>query len=156
MRWRLRNFLLPAVLVLLALMWGCREDEDTGICMDCAEISSFTFLSYNNVALSTDVNAVIGSDRVITVHFPANTNLTSLIPNFIHTGKEVLIGNRVQVSGRTICDFSKPVQYMVVALDGSSAEYTVIATKDPSTDNTLTFFGLKKPTIRVCLPISPL
>ncbi len=144
MRWRLRNFLLPAVLVLLALMWGCREDEDTGICTDCAEISSFTFLSYNNVALSTDVNAVIGSDRVITVHFPANTNLTSLIPNFIHTGKEVLIGNRVQVSGQTICDFSKPVKYMVVALDGSSAEYTVIATKDPSTDNTLTFFGLKK------------
>ena len=46
-------------------------------------------------------------------------------PTFKTSGKAVRVGSKVQVSGKTANDFTKPVMYTVVAADGSKADYTV-------------------------------
>ncbi len=92
--------------MMTLFLWSCQKDPESDLCTDCAEMTTFTFLAYNNNNLTADVAGTIGSDRTITVRFPAKTNLTALVPNFIHTGAEVLSDNQPQVSGRTIRDFS--------------------------------------------------
>lgn len=61
----------------------------------------------------------------ITVTVAGNTNLTSLIANFTHTGLSVKIGNTVQTSGSTSNNFKYTVNYTVYAQDGTSKAYTV-------------------------------
>ncbi len=136
--WRL---LLCGVLLFAA---GCREKDEPGDCRDCAQITTFTLMAYNNPSLTADVSGVIGADHTIMLDLPPKTNIKAMIPNFTFEGKEVVFGDKPLVSGSTILDLSQPLQISVVSLSGSRLTYTIKATLQPSSDNTLLSFGLKK------------
>jgi hypothetical protein len=63
--------------------------------------------------------------RIVRSRVPAGTNLSSLVAEFSTTGAFIRVGGTVQESGKTANDFTAPVEYEVVAEDGSSVVYTV-------------------------------
>ena len=81
------------------------------------DITSFSIVSPAATGVISGTN--------ITVTVAGNTNLTSLIANFTHTGSSVKIGNATQTSGSTSNNFKYTVVYTVYAQDGTSKAYTV-------------------------------
>ena len=72
------------------------------------------------------------SNTNISVTVPYGTDLKGLIAEFTISGTKVQVNGIDQVSTQTPNDFSKPVKYTVVAADGSTKDYTVIAIVAPS------------------------
>ena len=87
---------------------------------DDNEIKSFT--------LSGKSCKISGNKITLTVE--SGTNITGLIAKFeIHEKAAIYVGGKLQESGVTRNDFSKPVTYEVVAETGDVREYTVTVTK---------------------------
>lgn len=63
--------------------------------------------------------------RIVRARVPAGTDLTALIAEFSTTGASVRVAGVVQESGITGNDFTAPVEYEVIAEDGSKALYSV-------------------------------
>ena len=61
----------------------------------------------------------------ILVVLPEGSGVTSLIAKFTTTGVSVKIGSNLQVSGKTVNDFTNPVVYTVIADDGTIQKYLV-------------------------------
>jgi hypothetical protein len=84
---------------------------------------SFTSFSFQ----SPGAAAVIDEGRwIVHARVADGTELSSLIAVFTTTGACVRVAGKVQESGVTVNDFSSPVEYEVVAEDGSSCRYTVL------------------------------
>lgn len=75
---------------------------------------------------------------------PFGTNLADLIATFSTTGKTVAVNSRLQKSAETHNYFENPLEYEVMAEDGSKATYEMIVTvpkelfsciNDPVTSN---------------------
>jgi Regulator of chromosome condensation (RCC1) repeat len=66
-------------------------------------------------------------EKTITVDLAASlfSGIDALPAVFKTNGKSVRVGAKVQVSGKTVNDFTKPVVYTVTAADGSTQDYTV-------------------------------
>jgi hypothetical protein len=77
---------------------------------------------------SADTGIINESAKTIVLHVTDGTNLKALIANFTTTGKSVLVGPILQVSGVSSNDFSSPVIYTVKAADNSVVNYTVTVT----------------------------
>nr|MBP9743488.1 hypothetical protein [Burkholderiales bacterium] len=76
-------------------------------------------------AYSLNGHAGIISGNTITVAMPYGTDATNLTATFSTTGTAVIVDGTLQTSGTTINDFSSSVVYTVVALDGTTTNYTV-------------------------------
>jgi hypothetical protein len=63
--------------------------------------------------------------RVVHARVADGVGLSSLVAVFSTTGAAVRVEGRLQESGSTANDFTNPVEYEVIAEDGSSAVYTV-------------------------------
>jgi hypothetical protein len=70
-------------------------------------------------------SAIDEAQRVVHARVAEGTDLSSLVAVFSTTGASVRVAGRPQESGVTANDFTAPVEYEVVAEDGSSAIYTV-------------------------------
>ena len=103
------------------------------------EITAFSFLASDNVALAVDVVATIDGTS-ITATVPSGTDRTALVAGFSTTGVSVRVGKTPQVSGVTANDFSTAVTYTVEAEDGSTQDYTVTVT-DASSAKEITAFS---------------
>lgn len=104
--------------------------------------------------LNTEVTSFIDeANKVITLKVPGGTNVKALVPTFTITGTSLMtnaqssflwsvpgsIPHRTfnipvtipvkQVSGKTVQDFTNPVQYDVIAADLSTSTYTVTVLK---------------------------
>ncbi|HTZ51964.1 MAG TPA: hypothetical protein VMF68_09915, partial [Spirochaetia bacterium] len=80
------------------------------------EITAFTVAGVDGVI----------DDKTITVELPGLfTRVDGLVATFTTTGKSLKVGPKVQVSGKTPNDFTKPVTYTVAAADGTTDSYTV-------------------------------
>jgi hypothetical protein len=84
-------------------------------------ITTFSFATSDNPGLTTVVVGVIMTDT-IRVLFPTGTALTSLKPTIIYNGKSV------SPASKESRNFSSTVQYTVTAEDGSTKNYSVLAT----------------------------
>ncbi len=84
-------------------------------------------------AVTGTINA---SSHTVAVFVPFGTSLGSLVPVFtVSEGARVEVSGIPQVSGTTAHSFSSPVQYTIIAEDGSTAYYLVEATiGTPSAD----------------------
>nr|WP_305120963.1 S-layer homology domain-containing protein [Saccharibacillus sp. JS10] len=93
-----------------------------------AQSPSKQALGFQFVALSPIVNGVINEeDKTITATVPYGTDLTALVPAFLHSGASVSPANG------TPQNFTSPIDYTVTALDGSKVIYTVtVKTEEPS------------------------
>lgn len=93
---------------------------------DAKEITRFT------------VNGVDGTitGTSIALQLPSGTALTNLVPTIVHTGAAVTPASGVPK------DFSNPVTYTVIAVDGSTQAYTVTITTSGSDAKDITRFTL--------------
>ena len=80
--------------------------------------------------------------KTIALTLPFGTSVTSLVATFSITGASVTVNDVVQMSSITSNDFTSPVSYLVVAVDGSSTIYTVIVTVATSGAKALTSYSL--------------
>ena len=71
-----------------------------------------------------DAKGVVSEDS-ISVTVPYGTQLGKLVADYTSNGQSVKVGDTLQVSGTTVNDFSKSVEYTVTAQDGSIKKYTV-------------------------------
>ncbi len=83
------------------------------------QLASFSFQCPGYAAVIDE------GQRIVRARVPAGTDLTALIAVFSTTGTSVRVGGTVQESGVTANDFTVPIEYEVVAEDGSSARYSV-------------------------------
>jgi len=112
------KLIFPLYLFLITfLLAGCGADTSTQL------KTSHTMQSFS---ISGFVPGVIDEvNQTITVNMPFGTNRTALVASFTSTGYAVRIGTVDQVSAVTPNDFSSPVNYRVVAEDGTRTTYTV-------------------------------
>jgi cysteine-rich repeat protein len=104
------------------------------------DLTSFAFLSTDNLGLGADVIATInGTSIAATV--PFGTDVTKLVAAFATSGASVTVGGMTQTSGTTANDFTGSVTYTVIAADNSTKAYTVTVTIAPSSANSITSFA---------------
>ena len=88
-------------------------------------LSSFGFLS-------PPVQATITEEtRIISLTVPARTDCASLVAVFVISGPRVTVAGVEQVSGRTVNNFERPVEYVVERADGSTVTYVVRVSVEP-------------------------
>jgi hypothetical protein len=88
------------------------------------ELTSFSFLKEDNPSLTADVAGTISGNNIV-ISLPAGTDLSSLTPAIVHTGISI------DPASGVANDFSSPVEYLVIAEDGSSVKYTIKVTVRP-------------------------
>jgi len=91
-------------------------------------ITSFSFLTANNPALSNDVILEVGANT-IAGRIPENVSVKQLVASFQHEGATVAVASGDQSNGLTANDFTQPVEYRVSKTSGVSKTYSVDVTK---------------------------
>ncbi|OQY36380.1 MAG: hypothetical protein B6229_10270 [Spirochaetaceae bacterium 4572_7] len=88
------------------------------------------FTSFNVQGWEADGVAQIISPT-ITATLPSDADLTQLVIYFTTSpGSSVTVYGRPQVSGRTVNDFTRTVEYMITAENGTTFTYYVDITKE--------------------------
>lgn len=124
------KFLCAAALAALTALTACEKDKKDPVIVPDPELTSFKFeLANNPEAISSDIEGVISGDAV-TVSMMKAADKSRLVATFTaNEGDVVKVGDVVQVSGKTVNDFTNPVDYIVTNSDGSkSALYSVSIT----------------------------
>ena len=119
-------------IMLIASFSSCKKDkkeipeaeQDPIILSDSKSFKSFTFKAFKNPILVNDVVGEIVGDTIYARAF-AGTDITKLTPEFTYEGVKVIIGDSIQQSNSTANNFTKIVNYQVVAEDGSKKNYAV-------------------------------
>jgi hypothetical protein len=122
---------------------GSTVDYTATVAVATSNNKQMTAFGFVSPAVS---GAITESTRTITVSMPFGTSATALVATFIHTGANVLVGSKIQVSGTTANNFSNPVVYRVRAADSSFTDYTVIVTvAAPSPAKAITTYSIASP-----------
>ncbi len=112
------------LLILLAAMALSCRGNITPLSSD-KELLSFSLEKEHNSWLKASVTGVVDGGRIKLVLPQAKSN-ESLVAVFTHNGVGVFVGGVAQESGVTVNDFSKPLEYTVIARDESTQNYTVV------------------------------
>lgn len=86
------------------------------------------------------------AQRTIKGQFPFGTNLSALVATFQTTSEltHVKVQTTLQVSGTTVNNFNNPVNYTMIAEDGSMMDYVVTLTVDPgSPEKEISYFAFE-------------
>lgn len=124
------KFLCAAAIAALTALVSCKKENEDPVIVPDPELTSFKFeLANNPEAISSDIEGVISGDAV-TVSMMKAADKSGLVATFTaNEGDVVKVGDVVQVSGKTVNDFTNPVDYIVTNSDGSkSALYSVSIT----------------------------
>ena len=121
------------VLLLVSFMAGC-GGSDTASQTSAKAITAFT--------VGGATGTVDETAKTIAVTMPFGMNATSAVATFTTTGASVQVGGAVQTSGTTANNFTGPVQYTVVAVDGSTTQYAVTATVAPVSGKAVISYSL--------------
>lgn len=130
------------IFISLSLFLVNCEDEHTEDIQDYFKSFKIEALS-NPTKLSKDISGTI-EGRKITLLLPESLDLGELIVSFEHQGDNVYVGEKLQTSGKTPNDFSKPLIYTVVTKSGARVDYTIEIIKVPDTENTFISFSFLK------------
>ena len=124
------KFLCAAAIAALTALVSCKKENEDPVIVPDPELTSFKFeLANNPEAISSDIEGVISGD-VVTVSMMKAADKSRLVATFTaNEGDVVKVGDVVQVSGKTVNDFTNPVDYIVTNSDGGkSALYSVSIT----------------------------
>lgn len=124
------KFLCAAAIAALTALVSCKKENEDPVIVPDPELTSFKFeLANNPEAISSDIEGVISGDAV-TVSMMKAADKSGLVATFTaNEGDVVKVGDVVQVSGKTVNDFTNPVDYIVTNSDGGkSALYSVSIT----------------------------
>ncbi len=108
------------------LEFGIEKFSTFAIIHMASEFNSYTLPEQTKPAVINYINGTIH------VEVASGTDLTNLIAQFeLSTGAIATVDGKVQVSGETPNDFTKPLIYLVESADGSIKKWTVYVTKEP-------------------------
>lgn len=126
-------------LLLVVFAAGC---GNTGGSVSTFGLTSKAITAYS-IAGSTWVGTGVinESAKIIAVTVPYGTNVTARVATFTTTGKSVKVGTTTQVSGTTTNDFTGTVSYIVTAMDGTTATYSVIVTVAAASSKAISAFS---------------
>ncbi|GAA4806944.1 CotH kinase family protein [Olivibacter ginsenosidimutans] len=112
--------------ISFALLMGCKKDrEQTDIDLSAEhELSSFIFKQVNNPALRMDIDGEIIGDTVF-AHTLVGTDLSTLVPTFVHTGVGVTVEGVEQHSDTSEQNFTQLVHYSIAAENGDTHTYVI-------------------------------
>lgn len=97
-------------------------------------------VSFSFAGLSPVVNAVIDTvNHRISAVMPVYTDITALVPTINISSDRATISPNSNI----VQDFSKPINYVVTAEDGTTQSYTVIVTVTKSSERKITSFVFK-------------
>nr|WP_068892662.1 CotH kinase family protein [Pedobacter panaciterrae] len=112
----------------LVVISSCKKDdkhEDPKVIPKTdKQLKTFRFSAAKNHVLVNDVNGEIVGDTIYARAF-AGTDISKLIPSFTYDGAKVVVGEVTQKSDTTVNDFTRLVNYSVVAEDNTKKTYVV-------------------------------
>ncbi|MCC8036435.1 MAG: CotH kinase family protein [Rikenellaceae bacterium] len=118
---------------------------------DC-RITSFSIKNSANPSLGTNLSFTIDQDaktiEALTIKWITGNDSFEFIPEFTATGQQVRIGSVVQESGVTKNSFIVPLEYTVVAEDGTTETYTV-RFFSPQFNSTIPVIRIEQPDSRI-------
>lgn len=110
-------------LLLMCFAVSCEKEPSLS---NTKEIQQFIIeASLNSDVLKKDIEGVIERNRII-LYVPNEIDVTNLVPSFVYSGNEILVGAQEQISRITANNFSENLVYTVKAENGSKLEYYVI------------------------------
>ena len=138
-----KAFQTICIIAFLLSTYSCEKKESSE-----KSLTGFVFEISKNPNLSYDVYAEIRDDSIL-AKFPSKTDVRNLVATFTHKGIDVTVNGVVQASGVTVNDFSRPVQYTVIAEDHSTKTYIASFTiapemVTPDREQTISKFEIKR------------
>lgn len=123
---------------------SCKGDEPVEEIQ--AEISSFSLIDQESVEYILNIdqeNLAISNDEAL----PNTVEITGMVAKFKTTGENVTlqVDGKVQVSGTTVNDFSKPVVYDVYVSGKKQRSYSVVVKKPEQPTNDFSAFYFTEP-----------
>ena len=112
------------MMFVMTFITACGGGGNTSTSATANKSNTKTFTNFSVVTPNTQ-GIINEASKLITINITEPTDVTKLVAKFSSTGVSVKIGEIPQVSGTTINDFSKPVNYTVIAEDGSTETYRV-------------------------------
>ena len=87
--------------------------------------------------------------RTVSLRVPALTDCASLVAVFVIAGPRVTVAEVEQVSGRTVNNFERPVEYVVECPDGSTVTYVVRVSVEPplGQEKAISIFSFVEPPV---------
>ncbi len=106
-------------------------------------LASNSLLSFS-LALKPELASYTGiiTGNLVNVYLPFGTDITGLTAIFSHDGKKVQVAGADQTSGKTVQNFSNPIQYSVISETGTKQDYTVSVSVSASDSKEIKAFWL--------------
>lgn len=122
---------LAAVIAYATFLFSSCSKQEV-IYTDNLQLTSFSFEPAANEGLQQPIHAVI-EGRSVYIRIPNAIDITKAVPSFTSTSEPMVayVGAKVQESGVTVIDMSKPLAYRFQSPNAMS-EYTVHALKNAS------------------------
>lgn len=129
------------IIFLSALLTSCKDEIADN---ENTRFTSFKIeASVNSDLLSKDIIGKIDGQNII-LEVPDNLDLSKIRASFTFEGKDVLIGNTQQISGRTVNNFTNPITYTIVTQNNFRKDYKVTILKTGVSENSLISFSFLK------------
>jgi len=121
----MKNFLSVLLFVPILILSSCSDDStEFEPAVQSAKINDFYFLQSSNPKMNWDQFAIVEND-IISGRLPLEADIQNMVASFKYDGSEVLVNNKVQISGETANDFTDILNYTVTTTDGKSGQYEV-------------------------------
>ncbi len=121
----MKNILSVLLIIPMMILSSCSDESvDIDPVVQGTEISEFYFLRSSNPSLDGVQFTTIEND-IISGRLPLGIDIQNMVPTFEHNGAEVMVNNKVQISGETANDFSDIQNYTVTTTEGKSGQYEV-------------------------------
>lgn len=119
----MKSLKFSLLFILILSLFSCKKTEDPILSSE-KELISFTIEAELNPSLAETIEGEI-TDSEINLIIPKTADIENLTVTFEFAGLLVLIETEVQESGVTFVNFDEPVEYIVMAEDGSAKTYPV-------------------------------
>ncbi len=116
------------------------EDDSTQDYTVSVEIAAPVAKSITSFSLNGNQGIIGNSD--ILVYVPFGTKVDSMIASFTIDGQKLMVGDNEQISDVTPNNFTNPINYTVVANDGTTKDYTVTVVAADVAANDLTSYSI--------------
>jgi len=121
----MKIFLSVLFIIPFMILSSCSDDStEIEPVVQGTKITEFYFSQSNNDNLDWNLFANIEND-IISGRLPLGVDIQNMVVNFEHEGAEVMVNNKVQISGETPVDFTQIQNYSVTTSDGKSSQYEV-------------------------------
>jgi len=121
----MKNILSVLLIIPMLFLASCSDDSiEIEQVIQGTKITEFSFLQSSNPKMNWDQFANIEND-IISGRLPLEADIENMVASFEHNGAEVLVNNKVQISGQTANDFTDIQNYRVTTSDGKSGQYEV-------------------------------